>query len=281
MTPLRQRMLEDMQIRNLAPSTQDAYVRQVARYALHFGKCPSLLGPEQIRDYQLYLIKERKASPSVLIQVVAALRFLYSTTLGKDWAVEAIPYPKRPKKLPATLSRDETAVFLSSITNLKHRALLMTIYGCGLRADEAVHLRIEDIDSPRGLLRVQHGKGSRQRQVPLSPKLLTVLREYWKEYRPRPWLFPGRSPEQPMQTASVRWACRKISDGLQMKQRITPHCLRHSYATHLLEAGTDLRTIQSMLGHSSVTTTSIYTHVSERRLREAPSPLDSLPDVSA
>ncbi len=280
MTPLRQRMLEDMQIRNLASSTQETYVRQVARFARHFSKCPSELGPEEIRDYQIHLAKERRAAPSVMVQVVAALRFLYGTTLARPWVVEAIPYPKRPKKLPPILSREEVAIFLGAVKNLKHRTLLMTIYGCGLRAGETTHLRVEDIDSQRMILQVHYGKGGKQRQVPLAPKLLEVLRQYWKHYRPNPWLFPGKSPDQPMQTASVRWACRKVSDQVSTKQRITPHCLRHSYATHLLDAGTDLRTIQVMLGHSSVSTTAIYTHVSESKLREAPSPLELLPDVS-
>ena len=280
MTALRQRMLEDMQIRNLAPLTQNAYVRQVARYARHFGKCPSLLGPEEIRDYQIHLVKERQVSTSLLVQVVAALRFLYGTTLHQSWAVEAIPYPKKPKKLPVVLSREQVALFLAAVSNLKHRALLMTIYGCGLRGNEATQLRVEDIDSQRMLLRV-NGKGDKQRQVPLSPKLLEVLREYWSQYRPNPWLFPGKFSDRPMITASVRSACTKVCREVPTIQRITPHCLRHSYATHLLEAGTDLRTIQILLGHSSIRTTTIYTHVSETKLREAPSPLDSLPDVSA
>jgi len=277
MTPLRQRMLEDMQIRNLAPSTQDTYARQVARFALHFGSCPSKLGPAEIREYQLHLIKERQVAPAVLVQVVAALRFLYGTTLRKTWAVEAIPYPKTGKKLPTVLSREQVAQFLGTIKNLKHRALLMAIYGCGLRVAEATHLRVEDIDSQRMLVRVQFGKGNRQRQVPLPPKLLGALREYWKEARPQTWLFPGRFPDRPMITASVRDACRKVSREVPRVPPVTPHTLRHSYATHLLEAGVDLRTIQVMLGHRTVSTTAIYTHVSDRQLRQAPSPLESLP----
>ncbi len=281
MTPLRQRMHEDMQIRNLAPLTQQAYIRQVARFAQHFGKCPSLLGPQEIRDYQIHLIKKRQVSTSLKVQVVAALRFLYGTTLRQPWAVEAIPYPKKPKKLPVVLSREEVALFLATVKNPKHKALFMTVYGCGLRIRETTHLRVADIDSQRMLVRVQHGKGDRERQVPLTPKLLEVLRRYWKQHRPNTWLFPGSSPDRPIATDSVRQAFQKVSDQVPTRQHITPHCLRHSYATHLLEAGTDLRTIQVILGHRSVSTTAIYTHVSESKLRGAPSPLDSLPDVSA
>ena len=281
MTPLRQRMIEDMQIRNLAPSTQEMYVRHVARFARFSGACPSKLGPAEIRTFQLHLIQDRKLSPGVLIQVVAALRFLYGRTLRRPWAVDAIPYPKRRKKLPLVLSRQQVAQFLGAVRNLKHRALLMTIYGCGLRCAESTQLRVQDIDSKRMLLRVRHGKGGRERWVPLSPKLLDVLREYWNAHHPAPWLFPGRSPDRPMITASVRWACRSVLRELPKFPRVTPHSLRHSYATHLLEDGIDLRTIQVMLGHNCVKTTAIYTHVSERKLHEAPSPLESLPDASS
>lgn len=280
MTPLRQRMLEDMQIRNLAASTQKTYLWQIARFARHFGKCPSKLGPEQIRDFQVYLLKERQVSPCVMTQTVAALRFLYGKTLGQSWAVEAIPYPKKIKKLPRVLSREQVALFLNSISNLKHRAVLTTIYACGLRVGEATHLRVEDIDSRRMLLQVHHAKGGRQRQVPLSPKLLELLRKYWKQDRPMPWLFPGKSSDQPLRNDSVRDACKRICRQVPTIQCLTPHWLRHSYATHLLEAGTDLRTIQTLLGHSCVTTTAIYTHVSENKMREAPSPLETLPDLS-
>ena len=280
MTPLRQRLLEDMQIRNLQPSTQETYVQQVARFARHFGKSPADLGPEEIRGYQIYLIQERQASPTVMTQVVAALRFLYSKTLRRAWTIEAIPYPKRPKKLPVILSLEQAALFLAAVMMLKHRAVLMTIYGCGLRVGEATHLRVADIDGQQKLLRV-HGKGAKQRQVPLSPKLLRVLRQYWIQYRPMPWLFPGRSPDRPMTTDSVRSICRKVAREVPtIHQRVTPHCLRHSYATHLLDAGVDLRTIQALLGHANITTTAIYTHVSVSKLRAVPSPLDLLPDVS-
>lgn len=278
MTPLRRRMLEEMQVRNLAETTQRAYLQQVARFAQHFGRCPSKLGPREIREYQLHVLKQ-KAGVSKLTQAVAALRFLYGKTLGRSWAVEAIAYPKRRKKLPRVLSREQIAQILGSISNLKHRAIVMTLYGCGLRCGEVTHLRIEDIDSRRMLLRVSQGKSRWERQVPLSPKLLAVLREYWKQDRPETWLFFGKSRDRPMGNEGVRWIFHKICLDLPEIPRFAPHVLRHSYATHLLEDGVDLRTIQMILGHSSIRTTMIYTHVSERMLREASSPLESLPDT--
>lgn len=280
MTPLRQRMFEDMQIRNLQPSTQETYVQKVAQFARHFGKSPADLGPEAIREYQIYLIRERQASSTVMTQTVAALRFLYGKTLHRTWTIEAIPYPKRPRQLPLYLSREQTALFLASVRHFKHRALLMTIYGCGLRIGEATHLRVTDIDGLQKLVRV-NGKGAKQRQVPLSPKLHKELRRYWVQERPMPWLFPGRSPDRPMTAGCVRMTCRKVTREIPSIQRVTPHCLRHSYATHLLDAGADLRTIQALLGHAQISTTAIYTHVSVSKLREAPSPLDLLPDVNS
>lgn len=280
MTPLRQRMIEDMEIRNLAPLTQKTYLRHVAGFARYFGRSPDRLGPREIRDYQVYLFRERGISPGHMVQVVAAFRFLYGTTLRRSWSVDSIPYPKKARKLPLVLSREEVALFLGAVRNIKHRALLMTLYGCGLRTCEVIHLRVVDIESSRMLVRVHYGKGGRERQVPLPPTLLEALRAYWKQYRPCPWLFPGKFPDRPMSPEAVRWACRRVARDVPSISRVTPHSLRHSYATHLLEAGIDLRTIQVMLGHSCVRTTAIYTHVSERRLREAPSPLESLPDVS-
>ncbi len=280
MTPLRQRMLEDMQIRNLSPATQDIYIRHVARFAEYFCRCPSVMGPQEIRDFQIHLLKEHGMSPRVLIQMVSALRFLYGTTLRCTWDVETIPVPRGFKKLPLVLSREQVARFLGAVHNLKHRSVLMMLYGCGLRTGEALRLRVDDIDSSCMLVRVRHGKGGRERQVPLPATLLATLRQYWLQYRPQAWLFPGRNPDHPMAAGSVRKACCKVLrdlDGLH----VTLHSLRHSYATHLLEDGVDLRTIQVLLGHSSLRTTAIYTHVSQKKLRDVVSPLESLPDVSA
>lgn len=278
MTPLRQDMIEDMEIRQLAESTQDAYVRQVAHFAQHFNKSPEALGPEEIRAYQLHLIKEREVSTSLHVQVVAALRFLYSTTLKRPWTVEAIPYPKRPQKLPVILSQEEVARFLGAVSSLKHRTLLSTIYACGLRAREATHLKVQDIDSQREIIHVQQGKGSKDRVVMLSPCLLRMLREYWKQHRPMLWLFPGRFDDQPLSVAAVRRVCHKVCQGLVgFYKKVTPHSLRHAFATHLFEQDADLRTIQALLGHRSLRTTSRYTHVSSERIKAISSPLDSLP----
>lgn len=274
---LREQMIDDMLIRNLAPRTQESYLDHITQLAKYFNTCPSKLGPSEIRDFQIHLLKERKICPARMVQVVSALRFLYKKTLKYEWPVEAIPFPRTGSKLPVVLSRDQVALFLRSIRNLKHRTALTACYACGLRAAEAVHLRIEDVQSSRRLLKVQYGKGRRERYVPLTPKLLQLFREYWKEYRPDPWLFPGRDPQQPMGTANLRHACRKVVEESKDLPRIYPHCLRHSYATHLLEDGVDLRTIQVLLGHSRIATTAIYTKVSEKRLHQATSPFESLP----
>lgn len=276
MTPLRERMIEDMQIRNLAPTTQSTYISQVAIFARYFGKSPAHLGPPEIREYQLYLLKVRCLSPASLVKVVAALRFLYRFTLKRPWAIEAIPTPKVAKKLPTILSREEVAQCLSVASGAKHRALLMFFYGCGLRRSEALHLRVEDIDSQRMVVRINHGKGGRQRMVPLPEVLLEVLREYWKEDRPATWLFPGKGTERPMSGRAVSDICQRVRRRAELKKRFYPHCLRHSFATHLLEDGADLRVIQTLLGHSQLSTTAIYTHVSEKRLHAAKNPLDAL-----
>jgi integrase/recombinase XerD len=278
-TPLRQRMTEDMQIRNLSSRTQDTYIRHVADFARHYNKSPEELAQEEIRAYQVHLLK-RELSQSTQAQVVAALRFLYGKTLGRPWTVEAIPYPKMAKKLPPVLSLEEVFAILNSTRNMKHRTLLTTIYGCGLRISEATHLRVENIDSDRMVLEIRQGKGSKDRLVPLPPRLLEMLRTYWKEYRPADLLFPGSLPDKPIALKSVRTALRKACRDASITKRVTPHCLRHSFATHLLEDGVGLRTIQVILGHSQVSTTAIYTHLSVKKLREATSPLESLPELS-
>lgn len=279
MTPLRQRMIEDMKIRNLSPRTQESYVRLVEQFARHFKESPELLGPEQVREYQVYLVNERGLSTSTLTQVVAALRFLYGTTLRKPWAIEVIAYPRRPKRLPIVLSRHEVARILDAAWSQRFHTIFSLIYGCGLRSSEATHLRVQDIDSGRMLLRIASGKGDKERWVPLTQKLLILLRQYWKTYRPKYWLFPGSTPEKPMREEAVRQVFNMVCEELQLKKNPTLHTLRHSYATHLMEDGVDIRTIQVVLGHSSLGTTGVYTHVSERKLHQAKSPLDSLPTI--
>lgn len=280
MNPLRQRMLEDMRIRNFSETTQETYLRQVAYFARHYRKSPEHLGLPEIRDYQVYLAEYKGASVSVRAQAVSALRFFYKVTLGKDWNIEKIPYPKQPKRLPVVLSREEVATFLGSIRNLKHRAMLTTVYAAGLRASEVLRLRVSDIDSQRMTLRIYQGKGRQDRYVMLSAQLLALLREYWKAYRPEHWLFLGQTGDRPLRGASLRYVCRRIHRASGLTKNVTLHTLRHSFATHLLESGADLRTIQMLLGHRSVSSTSLYTHVSQDRLHAIPSPLDALPDRS-
>ena len=251
MTPLRQRMLQEMQIRNLSPNTQKRYIDRVADFAKHFGKSPEKLGPEDIRSYQLHLIREKRLSSSSLNVTVCALRFLYRLCLNRDWDIERIIYAKREKKLPVVLSPGEVALFFNSIRSIKYRAILMTIYAAGLRVSEAAQLKISDTDSKRMTIRVEQGKGRKGRYVMLSPKLLDVLRQYWKLHRPSHWLFPGKYQDEPVSPASIRRVCDEVCLISGLTKRVTPHTLRHSFATHLLEAGADLRKIQILLGHKS------------------------------
>jgi integrase/recombinase XerD len=279
MTPLRQRMIEDMQVRNLAPQTQATYVLHVSLFARYFRKSPELLGPEEIRDYQLYLTNQRKLAPSSIVVTTAALRFLYNVTLKKDWNLEAtIPAPKQPKKLPVVLSRAEVLHFLGGIEDLKHRAILTTCYAAGLRISEAVRLKTSALDNQRMVIRVAQGKGRKDRYVMLSPKLLDTLREYWRTVRPKGWLFPGYFG-QPITRHAVEHACRKARLRAGIAKPISPHSLRHAFAVHLLEAGADLRTIQLLLGHRSLSTTARYLQIAAATVCATTSPLD-LPDLS-
>jgi site-specific recombinase XerD len=276
MTPLRRRMIEDMRLRNLSPRTIDTYVDRVAAFARHFGTSPEHLGPEHIRAYLLHLV-EQKASWAMFNQTRCALRFLYRTALKRPWVDDGVACVRTPRKLPVVLSLDEVAQFFAAIGNLKHRAILMTAYAAGLRLSEVVSLRVEDIDSRRMVLRVRQGKGRKDREVMLSPRLLAVLRRYWQVARPRGYLFPGRDPDRPLSQSAVQRACKAALQRSGLKKCISPHSLRHSFATHLLEAGADVRTIQILLGHSHLSTTARYTHISSARLHGTTSPLDRLP----
>jgi len=279
MTPLRRRMLEDMAIRNLADNTRLSYVQQVVSYSNYFHRPPEDLGPEEIRTYQLYLTQTRRLSPSSVSVATGALRFLYKVTLKRDWSLDDIPMPKRPFKLPVVLSREEVMHFLDSIYSLKHRTILTAAYAAGLRISEATHLKVTDIDSQRMMLRVCQGKGRKDRYVMLSPRLLELLRIYWKAVHPVLWLFPGDLPGQPITRDAVGQACQKARRASGIKKPITPHSLRHAFATHLLESGTDLRTIQLLLGHRSLATTSRYLKVATRAVCATASPFDWLPQV--
>jgi len=277
MTPLRQRMLEDMGIRNLAENTQSAYLQQIAAYSRYFNRSPDQLGPEEIRTYQLYLMEIRALTPSSICVATGALRFLYKVTLKRTWAVDEIPMPKRPRKLPEILSPKEVMHFLNAITNHKHRAILMTAYAAGLRVSEATHLKVTDIDSQRMMLRVEQGKGMKDRYVMLSPRLLDVLRTYWKSARPTRWMFPGEVPGQPITREAVGLACQKARRDSGITKPITPHSLRHAFASHLLESGANLRTIQLLLGHRSLATTARYLKVVTSTVCATASPFDLLP----
>ena len=278
MTSLRQRMLEDMQVRRLSPFTQRAYVGTVARFARYFDRSPERLGPEQIRTYQVYLATERRLATSSLLVAVAALRFLYRVTLRKRWSFDdVIPAPKKPQSLPVVLSPQEVVQFLDAVKAAKHRAILTTCYASGLRISEAVRLTVSAIDSERMVLRITKGKGQKDRYVMLSPKLLAVLRAWWKVERPRHWLFPGERPEAPITRSAVQIACRIASRRARLVKAVTPHSLRHAFAVHLLEAGTDLRTIQLLLGHRSLQTTARYLRVATTKVCSTTSPLDLLP----
>ena len=271
MTPLRQRMIEDMKIRHFAPGTQCNYIRAVERLARHFGRSPERLGREEVREFLVYLVTEAGVSYGFLSQHVSALRFLYRVTLRKPWCPEDIPFPKQQKHLPAILTREEIVRFLSSIPNIKHRAVLTTCYAAGLRVSEAVRLRVSDIDSARMLIHVHQGKRNKDRIVPLSKTLLELLRTYFRAVRPRDWLFPGRYGQH-LSVRVVQHACKRARHTAGVK--LTVHGLRHAFATHLLDGGTDLRTIQVLLGHSSIRSTAIYTHVSTKVVAGVRSPLD-------
>lgn len=277
MTALRQRMLEDLQLRNYSPHTVEAYLRGVAQFAQYFRTSPERLGPEHIRQYQLYLVQEKRASWSHVIQVVAALRFFYRITLRQPWMIEYIAPPKRPKTLPTVLSQAEVATLLQAPRRLKTRAILTTLYAAGLRVSELCQLQVADIDSSRMVLCIRQGKGQQDRCVMLSPRLLALLRQYWQQYKPRTWLFPGRDQTQPLARKTVYLLCREAGMKARLGKAVYPHLLRHAFATHLLEAGVDLRRLQLLLGHQSLRTTSRYLHVTPHALSLIPSPLDTLP----
>ena len=277
MNPYIQRMVGDMQLRNLADATIDAYTYHVDKFCQFFGRSADELGPEEIRQYQLYLVNEKKASWSSFNQAVCGLRFLYEVTLGRNWAVRHIPFGKRPKKLPVVLSNEEASKLLQCIDNPKHRAVILTSYAAGLRLRETTHLRVADIDGTRAQIRICCGKGSKERILPASPRLLEELREYWKLNRPRNYLFPGRTPDVPLSSATIQKAYKLALAKAGIQKPATPHTMRHSWATGMLEAGVDLLTISKLLGHSSFVTTMIYLHVRRQHFDRSPSPIDWLP----
>lgn len=279
MTKLRSRMIEDMRIRNLSENTEKRYLQRVTQFAKYFRKSPAHLGMEDVRTYQVYLTKEKGLSWSTINVTVSALRFLYRVTLKRKWDFDRITLPKKETRLPVVLSREEVTIFFKSVESKKHLVILLTAYSAGLRISEVTRLKIDDIDSSRMVIRVDQGKGSKDRYVMLSPRLLDTLREYWKVYRPKQWLFPGQGGNHPISPSTVRAVCQKAWRNSGLKKRVTPHTLRHSFATHLLEAGEDIRKIQVLLGHKSPVSTARYTHVAAHNIHRTSSPLDSLPST--
>ena len=276
MTKLRERMTEDLRLRNFSPHTESAYLRYVRRFAEHFGESPAVLGPEHVREFQLHLL-EHGASLSTLTQVVSSLRFLYGVTLRKKWMIERIPYPKPVRQhLPVVLSKVEVRKFLGAIRNLKHRTLLTVCYAAGLRVSEVVNLKVSDIDGGRMVINVRQGKGRKDRVVPMSDDLVELLRDYWRAVHPVDWLFPSKWDKcsRPLTPRTVTRVCAKERKRQGVTKAVTPHTFRHSFATHLLESGVDLRAIQQLLGHSSIQTTATYTHLSTAAVAGATSVLE-------
>jgi integrase/recombinase XerD len=276
-SPLRRRMLEDMRIRNLSVATQQAYIHHVRRLSLHFGgRSPARLDLEDVRAFQVAMVA-RGASFSHLNQAVCALRFFYGVTLGRPELPERIAHAREPRKLPVVLSREEVARFLQAVGGSRNRTALTCAYAVGLRAAEVASLKTSDIDAGRGLIRIEHGKGGKDRYVMLPKRLLSMLRAYWKEARPKLWLFPRPDETGPLDTALLHRACRTANAASGLGKRVTIHTLRHSFATHLMEAGTDTRVIQVLLGHADPATTALYTQVAANTISGTVSPLDRLP----
>jgi site-specific recombinase XerD len=273
-------MLEELQRRNYSESTIRGYLRAVEQFAKHFGKSPDKLGPDELRSYQAYLLTERKLAVGSVVARVAALRFFFVRTLKRREFREELPYPKDRRRLPTVLSLEEVARLIDAAGNLTQRALLMTLYGTGMRRTEVSLLKVSDIDSRRMMIRVERGKGGAGRDLPLSPALLETLREYWRWKKPRTYIFPSSTghhgPDKPISDKTVWYACKEAALHARITKHVTPHTLRHSWATHLLEAGTDLRTIQVLLGHVDLETTARYLHLSQQHLQTVPNPLEHL-----
>jgi integrase/recombinase XerD len=275
MTALRQRLLEDLRVRNYSPRTEEAYVAAVVKLARHFNRSRDQLSTEDLRAFQVHLLA-KKTSWSQFNQIVCGLRFFYKITLGRAEVVVMLPYGKRSKSLPVVLSMEEVAQLLAAAQPGRERMLLETAYGCGLRISELLAMQVTDIDASRMVVTVRHGKGAKDRQVPLSPRLLTSLRTWWCTHRQKPWLFPGKTPAGHLSDGMVQRIVQRVVARAQLRKKATLHTLRHSYATHLLEAGVDVVTLQKLLGHSDLSTTARYLHLSTRQMAKLPSVLDLL-----
>ena len=280
MTHLRQLMLDELERRNYSPNTVRSYLHAVEEFARHFGRSPEQLGPDHVREYQVHLLRVRKLSARTIAGQTAALRFLFVKTLRRPYLPDALPFPKHSRRLPTVLSQEEVARLIDASGNLMHRAMVMTLYATGVRRAELCRLKVADIDSERMVLHIHEGKGGRDRDIPLSPKLLATLREYWRWMKPKTYLFPGMEnnwrADVPV-TTKVAWiAVTEAAKAAGIARLVSPHTLRHSYATHLLEAGADLRTIQVLLGHAKLADTTVYLHLSRRHLQAVPSPIEAL-----
>jgi site-specific recombinase XerD len=281
MTALRKRMLEELQRRNYSPTTIRAYLHAVETFARHFGKSPDKLDQEHLRQYQLHLLHDRKFTVGTIVSTIAALRFFFVRVLRRPYREIDLVYPKRPERLPTVLSQEEVGQLIASASNLLDYAMLTTLYATGVRRTELIRLKTEDIDSQRMIVHIRQGKGNRDRDVPLTPKLLETLREYWRWMKPKTYLFPGMvdgwRADKPLTPKCVWTAVRDAAKRAGIKKRVSPHTLRHSWATHLLENGTDIRTIQLLLGHAELEATTVYLHLSRRHLQAVVNPLETLP----
>lgn len=279
MSKLREKMKMDLELKGYASSTQTAYLKSVEKFALYHRKSPDLLGTDEVKQYLHYLITTMKVSHSYISTAYSALKFFYETTLRRDWNMKEIPRSKKPKKLPVILSPSEIQDIFESISNPKHKAILMTTYGGGLRASEVAHLKVTDVDSKNMTIRVDQAKGKKDRYTLLSQKNLNVLREYWSYYHPHDWLFPGNPINNPISTRSIQRVFEKAKDKVGIKKPVSVHTLRHCFATHLLEQGISLYHIQHLLGHSNPKTTNIYIHLTRRDILSVKSPLDLMEEL--
>ena len=280
MTELRRRMLEELQRRNYSKETIRLYLFAVKDFARYFKKRPDLLKQEHMREFQLHLLNERKLAVETVAARITALRFFFVKVLHRPYQQLDLIYPKLPMRLPTVLSEDEIAKLIESASSAYHRVIITTLYATGMRRAELARLKIEDIDSQRMVIHVRQGKGGKDRDVTLSPRLLEVLRDYWKWRKPQVYLFPSLlrpRPDKPITSKTIWYAVREAARRAGIKKRITPHTLRHSWATHLLERGTDLKTIQMLLGHVDLEATTIYPHLSQRHLQSMTNPVDTLP----
>lgn len=274
-SPLRRRMIEDMTVRNFAPKTQHDYIRAVTNLTRFLGRSPDTATAEDLRRFQLHLTGNRVGAPTINF-TVTVLRFFFTMTLDRADAIKHLTFVPEPRKIPVVLSLEEVARLLEAAPGPKYKAVLAAAYGAGLRVSEVATLKVSDIDSERMMLRVEQGKGHKDRHAMLAPQLLELLRDWWRIARPQVWLFPGQNPVNPMTTRQINRACHAAADMARITKRVSPHTLRHSFATHLLEQNTDIRVIQVLLGHAKLETTALYTRIATNTIRAVMSPLERL-----